>query len=449
MTLGQPLIATGRVDRGGRLIAADPRLLALQVGAGGEQGGVLLIPALASLVRLARTLGVLVSRSVIAADGDADVDLWVRAKPEGEDVALAIAGWDVRPDASARPSDDRRAHDFAELQSDGNWACNAGLGLESSSSDLLAATGEKLDTPITRMFRLIEDVAGDLPLLTGIAARVPFADQVAELRGASGAKLLLHGSPRFSHGEYQGFSGGFRWLDRAKPASPTSQNSADHEDVSKRLDHALRSPLNRIIASADQIVFREHGAVRQNYINYASDISAAGRHLLGLVDDLSDFQAAETLDFRIAPESLDLADLVRRAAGLMAVRAADRGIRIDAPAPDEIVSARGDFRRVLQILVNLLGNALRYSPPDGSVWIRTEEEGDLACIIIADQGKGIAAADQERIFDKFERIDVSEPGGTGLGLYISRQLARAMGGDITVDSAPGMGARFILTLPRG
>ena len=98
-------------------------------------------------------------------------------------------------------------------------------------------------------------------------------------------------------------------------------------------------------------------------------------------------------------------------------------------------------------MVNLIGNAVRYSPQDSSVWLRTEQEGDLAAIIVADQGKGIAEEDQTRIFEKFERVDPSEPGGSGLGLFISRKLARAMGGDITLDSAPGQGARFVLTLP--
>jgi signal transduction histidine kinase len=83
------------------------------------------------------------------------------------------------------------------------------------------------------------------------------------------------------------------------------------------------------------------------------------------------------------------------------------------------------------------------------VWIRCDREDDLAALIIADQGKGIAHEDQDRIFEKFERVDPSEPGGTGLGLYIARRLARAMGGDIALDSAPGQGARFTFTLPVG
>jgi signal transduction histidine kinase len=97
--------------------------------------------------------------------------------------------------------------------------------------------------------------------------------------------------------------------------------------------------------------------------------------------------------------------------------------------------------------MHLLTNAVRYSPEGGQVWIRTDREGDLAALIIADQGKGIPAEDQGRIFEKFERVDPSEPGGSGLGLYIARRLARAMGGDINVDSAPGQGARFTFSLP--
>jgi signal transduction histidine kinase len=81
------------------------------------------------------------------------------------------------------------------------------------------------------------------------------------------------------------------------------------------------------------------------------------------------------------------------------------------------------------------------------VWIRCERSAGFVAVIVADQGKGISDADQSRIFDKFERVDPTEPGGTGLGLYIARRLARAMGGDIAVDSAPGQGARFVLTLP--
>lgn len=448
------IVASGTVDRQGRLIAADPRLLALQLGAGGEEGGILAVPQIAALARLARTLGVLVSRGVVAADGARDLDLWVRATPAGEKVELAIAGWDERlahmPD---RELATERARDFARLESDGDWACDSQLRLTDITPDLISLSGidavTTLGEPLTRFFRLIEDEQGDLPLLAAVATRGGFAAQHAELRSLPNARLVLHGDARLSStGEFAGFSGGYRLVERAlAPVRSEAPSPAADDGFAERLDVALRAPLGRIISHADSISGQGEGPLRNDYVNYASDIAAAGRHLLGLVDDLVDLQAVEQPGFRIETETVDLADIARRAAALLGVRAADRGVRIDLPSSDEVLEARGEFRRVLQILVNLIGNAVRYSPKGSSVWLRTEQEGDLAAIIVADQGKGIAIEDQARIFEKFERVDPSEPGGNGLGLYISRQLARAMGGDITVDSAPGQGARFVLTLP--
>ena len=167
---------------------------------------------------------------------------------------------------------------------------------------------------------------------------------------------------------------------------------------------------------------------------------------MGLIDDLADIEAIERDDFEVVDEGIDLADVTRRAAGLLSVRAADAGVTIDRGDLDNPLPAHGEFRRTLQIMVNLIGNAVRYSPRDSIIWLRLQRQGDRVFAIVADQGKGIAAADQERIFDKFERIDPHEPGGSGLGLYIARRLARAMGGDLTVDSAPGEGARFLLSL---
>jgi signal transduction histidine kinase len=215
----------------------------------------------------------------------------------------------------------------------------------------------------------------------------------------------------------------------------------------ERLDQALRSPLNHIVAAAELLRAQPEGPLRREYSVYADDIATAGRHLLAMVDDLVDLQAIERPEFRPETEVIDLADIARRAAGLLSVRAADRKVRIDKPGEGDALPATGEFRRVLQIMMNLLVNAIRYSPEGAMIWIRPERAGDTATITVADLGKGIALEDQARIFDKFERVDPTEPGGTGLGLYIARRLARAMGGDLTVDSAPGQGARFTLTLP--
>jgi signal transduction histidine kinase len=109
------------------------------------------------------------------------------------------------------------------------------------------------------------------------------------------------------------------------------------------------------------------------------------------------------------------------------------------------LAAHGDARAVTQILVNLIGNAVRHSPPGGTVRI-IAGKGSGAEISIADQGPGVAPQDRERIFEPFEQA-APKVGGAGLGLAISRRLARSMGGDILLDPAPGQGARFTLRLP--
>jgi signal transduction histidine kinase len=259
-----------------------------------------------------------------------------------------------------------------------------------------------------------------------------------------GGVPLIDGAGRFA---------GFRGSATSAPApvkrAPSEPVAAAPETgaFGERLDKALRAPLAHIIANAETIGAQPEGPIRQDYASYAGDIAAAGRHLLALVDDLVDLQAIERPDFAPETDEIDLADVARRAAGLLSVRAGERKIRLDAPAAGEELPARGEFRRALQIVMNLLTNAIRYTPEGGQVWIRTDREGDLVALIVADQGKGISAEDQARIFEKFERVDPNEAGGTGLGLYIARRLARAMGGDIAVDSAPGQGARFTFTLP--
>jgi signal transduction histidine kinase len=125
--------------------------------------------------------------------------------------------------------------------------------------------------------------------------------------------------------------------------------------------------------------------------------------------------------------------------------AEERQVTIE-PEESEALPASGEERAVIQILVNLLGNAIRHSPEGGTIRLIFSRTPGTASVTVADEGPGVAAADQQRIFERFERAHPKE-GGTGLGLAISRRLARSMGGDVTLDSAPGQGARFTLTLP--
>ncbi len=287
-----------------------------------------------------------------------------------------------------------------------------------------------------------------MPLLIAAAAQASFADQPVTLEKDPAIRLLLAGEPVLAGSRFAGYRGTLAEeaeADEVPDVTPVV--AAAMPAIGTTLDNALRRPLGRIIANADTISGQLEGPLRRDYATYAADIAVAGRHLMALVDDLADLRAIERPNFAVAREQVDLGDVARRAGGLLGVKAADRRIRLDLPALQDSFPAAAEFRRVLQILVNLIGNAVRYSPEGAQVWVRGELENGRATITVADQGRGIAVEDQERVFEKFERLGRRDSGGSGLGLYISRRLARAMGGELSLDSAPGQGARFTLSLP--
>jgi len=438
----------GLVDRDGRLIEAGGQLDELNARAGGAIGQPFAVPQVAVLARLAQRLGITVSRHVLAADGPDDIELWVRATPVDAGVKLAISGWRVKAPWSPPVDPARRERDLLLRDADWSWETDATLHLTAIGPEAARHGIDPnglLGQPLDALMTPTPDAQGAMPLFAVLLAHGPFDDQPATIR-ATGATVMLSARPRLdTAGKFAGYVGAARAVAAAPVEQPVEAPlTAGFGD---RLQRALRQPLGRIIANADSINAQTDGPVRQDYVDYAAHIASAGRHLMALVDDLVDLQAVERPDFTAAAEPIDLADVGRRAAGLLSVRAAEGHVRIDRPSDTDAAPATGEFKRVLQILVNLIGNAVRYSPEGGTVWVRTHRDRQTAVIIVADQGKGIAAEDQARIFEKFERVDPSEPGGSGLGLYIARRLARAMGGDLTVDSAPGEGARFMLSLP--
>ncbi|MCA1653149.1 MAG: HAMP domain-containing histidine kinase [Sphingomonadales bacterium] len=178
--------------------------------------------------------------------------------------------------------------------------------------------------------------------------------------------------------------------------------------------------------------------MRGDYASYADDIAAAGRHLLSVVHAMSQGVAAPS-------GAVDLIAAASEAISLVAASGQAKRIAVDLMASSRI-EARGDKRGIVQIIVNILGNAIRHSPPDSVVTINIVAQGGRAFLTIADQGPGIAPEDQRRIFERFERLGTTEP-GTGLGLAIARRLADEMGGGIHLQSAPGEGARFTVELP--
>ena len=232
-----------------------------------------------------------------------------------------------------------------------------------------------------------------------------------------------------------------------EPVPPATPAPPKGSGIGLDIAPVLRQPVSRIIANAETIRTQLAGPLADEYSAYAADIAAAGEHLLALIDDLATLELVEAEDFDPAPDQIDLADVARRAAGILGMRARERGIIVDAPRDGESAPAIGEFRRVLQILLNLVGNAIRYSPEGAQVWVRVESTGGRARVIVADQGEGLDENQQAKVFNKFERLGRQNDGGSGLGLYISRRLASAMKGTLTVESAKGQGARFTLDLP--
>ncbi len=233
-------------------------------------------------------------------------------------------------------------------------------------------------------------------------------------------------------------------------ALPSSDTPPHTNIVGGSLTPVLRQPIARIIANAETIRARLAGPLRAEYSEYAGNIASAGQHLTALLDDLADLEVVEAAGFSTAREPVDMGDAARRAAGILGVRARARNIELVLPvAGDAPHIATGEFRRVLQILINLIGNAIAYSPEGSEVTIKAEtlaEEG-LACITVRDEGPGVGEDQAPHIFNKFERLGRDNDGGSGLGLYISRRLAEAMDGVLDIANPGEQGATFRLRLP--
>ena len=435
----EPRPVLGRLDRAGRLISADPELEALQREAGSALGEPLALPQIAAVAQLARKLRTQVSRPALAASTDHDIELWVQAKPEGEEIALSLEGWTVRAPTGPRLAAILGGGSEAETGGARNeWAADEELRIISLSPDLAEMLGVKADEiagqPLTRVVRLEEDDAGEMPLISALAARRGFTGQHARSRADDSRSVVLTGDVvTGADGSFAGFRGSVQSNGVAAPGGTARTVAFDHA-----LDEVLRSPLDRIIESAERIVERADGPLRSDYASYGNDIAAAARHLLSVLTSMSEEPAH-------GHRSIDLAALAAEAVVMLDSPVEERGVTIE-PAGGDPLPANGEERAVIQILVNLIGNAIRHSPQGGRIGLVFSRTPGTASVTVSDEGPGIASADQQRIFERFERAH-PEDGGTGLGLAISRRLARSMGGDVTLDSAPGEGARFTLTLP--
>jgi signal transduction histidine kinase len=212
-----------------------------------------------------------------------------------------------------------------------------------------------------------------------------------------------------------------------------------------QMSHELRTPVNAVLGYSTLLSEGAGGALPPPAAEMVGRIAHSAQHLRALVDDLLDLGRLDAGKMRLAMEEVPLPALVRDALTAVEPQARAKGLALVVEAAD-VPRVRTDVTRVRQIVLNLASNAVKFTD-HGAVTVTLERHGpDAVAVRVADTGVGIAGKDLERVFDEFVQVGAAH-GGTGLGLAISLRLARLLGGDLTVRSAPARGSCFTLTLP--
>ena len=216
------------------------------------------------------------------------------------------------------------------------------------------------------------------------------------------------------------------------------------------VSHELRTPLNAVIGCSEMLAARYFGELTSKQAEYVNDIRTSGKHLLALINDILDLSKIEAGRMELDAGVFDLCDALDNAAKLVRERAQRGGIELQVQTDRALSTFRGDERKLRQVVLNLLSNAVKFTPPGGSVRVTAEVVDGAAQIAVSDSGIGIAPEDQEAIFEAFRQVgsDVTRKReGTGLGLALARRFVELHGGTIGVQSAPGQGSTFTVTLP--
>jgi signal transduction histidine kinase/putative methionine-R-sulfoxide reductase with GAF domain len=216
------------------------------------------------------------------------------------------------------------------------------------------------------------------------------------------------------------------------------------------MSHELRTPLNAIIGFSEVLAERMFGEINDKQAEYLADIQESGRHLLSLINDILDLSKIEAGRMELDAKDFDLRGAIENTLTLVRERAHRRGIALALEIDPSVATLHGDERKVKQVLLNLLSNALKFTPEGGRIDVRARVDAGMFEVAVSDTGIGIAPEDQQAVFEEFRQVGAADRKveGTGLGLALSRKFIELHGGTIGVTSQPGAGSTFSFTLPR-
>jgi signal transduction histidine kinase len=215
------------------------------------------------------------------------------------------------------------------------------------------------------------------------------------------------------------------------------------------MSHELRTPLNAILGYTELIADGIYGEPSEKMLTVLRRLESNGKHLLGLINDVLDLSKIEAGQLVLELTDYSLEDIAQTVRSTLEPLAADKKLAFKVEVSPKLPAGHGDGRRLTQVLINLVGNAIKFTD-SGEVIITGAANNGLFHLSVRDTGPGISAADQAKLFQEFQQADnaiTRKKGGTGLGLAISKRIVEMHGGKIWVESKVGQGSTFAFTVP--
>jgi signal transduction histidine kinase len=241
-----------------------------------------------------------------------------------------------------------------------------------------------------------------------------------------------------------------RLFDEIQDKSRQLEEASQHKSqFLANMSHELRTPLNAILGYAELMVDGAYGEPSEKMLGILKRLESNGKHLLGLINDVLDLSKIEAGQLVLELSDYCVQDIAQTVRSTLEPLAADKKLAFKVELAHELPPGRGDGRRLTQVLINLVGNAIKFTDA-GEVAIKAEANNGEFHVSVRDTGPGISAADQANLFQEFQQADnaiTRKKGGTGLGLAISKRIIEMHGGRIWIESQPGQGSTFAFTLP--